>query len=284
MKQTPCVPHVRTTDGRREIRWDHLSDDIPFYVCTIKVHWRFAERQRYGSVMVNGNQHQQDSSKSVKQFWDELTYNWRQGTTTTMLSQCVRDFVSRKRVWSVLHCNSDRDLTMEGTRLQGALPSVWIIIHKPSTTVILRPFHLVSHPVQQCFSLIKMCRPTVMHVFMFREGFILETISYPTDRPTSTSGAVPPGDRNYTVASGYAKNGAPWLCGNFSCMSVVSVALDSGEPLLIHFYTNCVEKRRVSSWPDVHRPRLNLSIHKSRHPWPNIGANQWDRHTSFLLP
>jgi hypothetical protein len=44
------------------------SDDIPFYVCTIKVHWRFAERQRYGSVTVNGNQHQQDSSKSVKQF------------------------------------------------------------------------------------------------------------------------------------------------------------------------------------------------------------------------
>jgi len=174
------------------------SDDIPFYVCTIKVHWRFAERQRYGSVTVNGNQHQQDSSKSVKQFWDELTYTWRQGTTTIMLSQCVRDFLSRKRVWSVLYCNSDRDLTTDGTRLQGALPFVWIIILKPSTTVILRPFHLVSHPVQQCFSLtlilltwriwwapnnasrwqvgfnsafkglIKMCRPTVRHVFMFR--------------------------------------------------------------------------------------------------------------------
>jgi hypothetical protein len=178
-----------------------------------------------------------------------------------VLSQCVRDFLSHKRVWSVLYCNSDRDLTMYGTRLQGALPFVWVIIHKPSTRVIFRSFHLVSRPVQQYLSLIKMCRPTVMHVFMFREVFILETTSYPTDRPTSTSGAVPPTDRNYSEASGFSQNGAPWFCSNFSCTSVVSVALDSGEPVLIHFYTNCVGKRRVSRWPNVHRPRLNLSIH-----------------------
>lgn len=42
------------------------SDDILFQVGTLKVHWRFAERQSYGSVTVNGNQ--QASSKSVKQF------------------------------------------------------------------------------------------------------------------------------------------------------------------------------------------------------------------------
>ena len=104
-----------------------------------------------------------------------------------------------------------------------------------------------------------MCRPTVMHVFMFNEGFILETTFYPNDRPTSSSGAAPPADRS--VASDLAKNGAPWLCGNLSCMSTVSVALGSGEPLLIH----CVEKRTVSRWPEVHRPRWNLGINKGPH-------------------
>jgi len=195
-----------------------------------------------------------------------------------MLSQCVRDFVSRKRVWSVLYYNSDRDLTMDGTCLQGALPFVRIIIHKPSITVILRPFHLVSHHnatmllFNQDVSFYSHARFYVQGSFYFRNNIL-------PNRPTD-----------------FNQWGGPtcWqklLCSKWLCEERCAVTL---RQLLLHKCCECgLWFREASADTLLHERRReadSLSLAGSSPPlvepghsqesasWLNIGANQWDRH------
>jgi hypothetical protein len=79
----------------------------------------------------------------------------------------------------------------------------------------------------QCFSLIKICRPShprfhVQGSFYFRDNL--------PNRPTDFIQHGCLNDWQKLLCSNwFAKNGAPWPCGNFSFTSVVSVVYGSGE-------------------------------------------------------
>ena len=127
-----------------------------------------------------------------------------------------------------------------------------------------------------------MCRPTVMHVFMFKEVFILETTSCPTDRPTSYTGAVSPAEK--------------LLCSNWLCEERYAV---TPRQVLLHECCECgLRFRGITADTLLHELRReadSLSLARSSPPlvepghsqesasWLNIGANQLDRHPSFLL-
>jgi hypothetical protein len=216
---------LQTTGGRQDAIT--RSDDILFYVITIKFHWCFAERKSYEWITFIGNQHHQANQNRWRNFRDELTDNAHNVFATSYPASMFDHLF-------ILYCNYGRDLTMDWDALQEALSFVWIITHKFCTTVILTPFHLVSHHTML------LCNQDVSfynhaHFYAQESFYFRDSTSYPTERRLPTSGAVPPADKLYSTAKDCAKNGAPWLCGNFSCTHAVSVALHSGEPVLTHF-------------------------------------------------
>jgi len=172
---------------------------------------------------------------------------------------------------------------MDGTRLQGVLPFVWIIIHKPSITVILRPFQLVSHRSKtmllfnQDVSFYSHARFYVQGRFYFRDNIL-------PNRPTD-----------------FNQWGGPtcWqklLCSKWLCEEQCAVTLRQ----LPHKCCECgLWFRGASADTLLHEGRReadSLSLAVSSQPLVgpghsqesasclNIGANQWDIYLSFLLP
>jgi len=88
-------------------------------------------------------------NKLQRNRWSSFETNLRTTDGMAQSPQCSHNVFATSYPASVsdLFCITipTETLTMDGTHLQGALPIVCIIIHKPSITVILMPFHLVSH-------------------------------------------------------------------------------------------------------------------------------------------